>query len=306
MGSPMVTIGLPFYNNESTLLDAVRSIFAQTVQDWELVLLDDGSTDNSLEVARSIDDPRVRVISDGNNLKLAARLNQIHREARGVYVARMDADDMMHPQRLEKEIAVLTEHPEVDVVGSLMYMMSAPYEVYGVGAGGIAGREFHPSELLGKVALMHPTIMGRPQWFLDNPYDETWARAQDSELWCRTCRHSKFTQINEALYLYPVHADETNPDLVGGFLRRMVFRRRLLRDYGPQLVGWPGTIVRYARTYVHAGLYRAFGLFHIEDRLVRHNSRPLSLEEQADVAAAIERIRNTPVPLKGAGAVASA
>ncbi|MEN6400626.1 MAG: glycosyltransferase, partial [Armatimonadia bacterium] len=68
MASPMVTVGLPFYNNESTLLDAVRSIFAQTFQDWELVLLDDGSTDGSLEIARSIDDPRVRVIADGQNL----------------------------------------------------------------------------------------------------------------------------------------------------------------------------------------------------------------------------------------------
>ncbi|MEN6301485.1 MAG: glycosyltransferase family 2 protein [Armatimonadia bacterium] len=304
MASPMVTVGLPFYNNESTLLDAVRSIFAQTFQDWELVLLDDGSTDGSLEIARSIDDPRVRVIADGQNLKLAARLNQIHREAKGTYVARMDADDMMHPQRLEKELALLSEHPEVDVVGSLMYMMSAPYEVYGVGAGGVAGREFHPSELLGKVALMHATIVAKPQWFRVNPYDETWARAQDSELWCRTCRHSRFQQINEPLYL--VLTDEANLNLVGGFLRRMVFRRRLLRDYGPELVGWPGTIVRYAKTYVHGALYAAFGLLHMENRLVRRNTRPLTAEEREDVAAAIEMIRNTTVPLKGAGAVASA
>src|SRR5512136_1054483 len=82
MTAPRVTVGIPFYNAGQTLADAVRSVFAQTLTDWELILLDDGSTDRGLEFARSIDDPRVRVVSDGRNLRLAARLNQIAEFAR--------------------------------------------------------------------------------------------------------------------------------------------------------------------------------------------------------------------------------
>ncbi len=72
-----VSIGIPFYNNEQTLVDTIRSVFAQTYQGWELILVDDGSSDRSLEIARSVDDERVRVITDGQNKKLPARLNQI-------------------------------------------------------------------------------------------------------------------------------------------------------------------------------------------------------------------------------------
>ena len=72
-----ITIAIPFYNAEEYLPDAIRSVFAQTFQDWELLLIDDGSTDASLAIANSVDDERVRVISDGKNKKLAARLNEV-------------------------------------------------------------------------------------------------------------------------------------------------------------------------------------------------------------------------------------
>ena len=73
MSQPLVTVGIPFYNNQDTLLNAIRSVFAQTFEDWELLLVDDGSVDSSLDIARSIDDPRVRVLPpDGYNRRLPA------------------------------------------------------------------------------------------------------------------------------------------------------------------------------------------------------------------------------------------
>ena len=89
-----ITIGIPFYNAEAYLADAIRSVFAQTYEDWELILIDDGSTDNSLAIARSVDDPRVRVYSDGKNKKLASRLNELTQLATYEFIARMDADDV--------------------------------------------------------------------------------------------------------------------------------------------------------------------------------------------------------------------
>ena len=118
VSAPLVTIGLPCYNVEVTVLDTVRSVLAQTLNDWELVIVDDGSTDATLELVERIEDPRVRVLSDGVNKGRSVRLNDLHREARGKYVARMDADDLMFPQRLEKQVEFLEANPDIDLVGS--------------------------------------------------------------------------------------------------------------------------------------------------------------------------------------------
>ncbi|MCL2744938.1 MAG: glycosyltransferase family 2 protein, partial [Planctomycetaceae bacterium] len=96
-----VSIGISFLNNKRTLVHAIRSVFAQTIDDWELLLVDDGSSDGSLEIAQSVKDPRVRVLHDGQRRYLAARLNQIAAEAKYELVARMDADDIMFTERLE-------------------------------------------------------------------------------------------------------------------------------------------------------------------------------------------------------------
>ena len=111
-----VTIGIPFLNARRYLEDAVRSVFAQTHGDWELLLIDDGSTDGSIAVVRHLDDPRVRVLGDGSNRGLCARLNQIASLAQGTYLARMDADDLMHPERIERQLKFLRANPNVDLI----------------------------------------------------------------------------------------------------------------------------------------------------------------------------------------------
>ena len=118
---PLITVGLPFFNNRRTLPDAIRSIFAQSLNDWELLLVDDGSTDGSLEFARAIRDPRVRLVCDGSNRKLAARLNQIAELAPSEFIARMDADDLMHPNRLRRQIELFRGQPGLDVVGTAAF-----------------------------------------------------------------------------------------------------------------------------------------------------------------------------------------
>ena len=85
---PSVTVGIPFRNAESTLPEAIASVFAQEHEDWELVLVDDGSTDRSGQLAGQVRDPRVFVINDGRQLGLSARLNQIAAQARGGCVQR--------------------------------------------------------------------------------------------------------------------------------------------------------------------------------------------------------------------------
>src|SRR5512140_3729418 len=128
MSEPLVTIGLPIYNAGALLRDTLRSVFAQTLTDWELLAFDDGSTDGSGEVLRGLRDPRVRVLSEPENRGLAARLNFIHANARGRYIARMDADDLMHPERLARQVEFLAARSDVDVVGCALVSLGRRLE----------------------------------------------------------------------------------------------------------------------------------------------------------------------------------
>ncbi|HZZ80116.1 MAG TPA: glycosyltransferase family A protein, partial [Gemmataceae bacterium] len=127
-----VSIGIPFLNAKRLLADAVRSVFAQTCTDWELILIDDGSTDGSLDIVRDIHDPRVRLVSDGTNRGLCARLNQMVSLANGVYFARMDADDLMHPERIERQVAHLQANPQIDVLDTATYTVNDDLTPLGV------------------------------------------------------------------------------------------------------------------------------------------------------------------------------
>ncbi len=225
-----ITIGIPFYNAEAYLADAVRSIFAQTYQDWELILVDDGSSDRSLEIARSIQDPRVRVIADGQNRKLSYRLNQITAEAKFDLVGRMDADDLISPTRFEKQLAILNEHPGIDLVTTGVCSLSNDNRPIGLRSGSpddsITGRKL----ILGQCAVVHAAMFGKRSWFLRNKYDESTTRAQDYELWLRAFSKNDFKLyvMSEPLYYYR-EEDNVTPKRL---LKAYVNQRHLYKKYG--------------------------------------------------------------------------
>jgi len=114
----LVSIGIPFYNNEETLLKAIKSVTNQNYTNLEILLINDGSKDKSLKIAyhEASKDSRIRVISDDVNKGLIARLNQIIDIAQGEYLARMDADDLIHPERIEKQVRAIEGNSKIDVV----------------------------------------------------------------------------------------------------------------------------------------------------------------------------------------------
>lgn len=201
---PPVSIGIPFYNVEATLHDSIRSVFSQTHQDWELILMDDGSTDGSLEIAKSIDDPRVRVYSDGKNKKLAARLNEINCLARFDYVARMDADDLMSCNRIERQLSLLVNNGHLDLVSTGVCSLNNDCEPIGVRC--VASQhQITPRGLLaGQSGIVHASILGRREWFARNPYREDLAKSQDTNLWVRAFSNNDLNVsiVPEPLYFY--------------------------------------------------------------------------------------------------------
>ncbi|MGE8537935.1 MAG: glycosyltransferase family 2 protein [Acinetobacter sp.] len=198
-----ISIGIPFFNAEKYLEDAIKSVLAQTFQNWELILVDDGSTDRSLEIARSFVDPRIRIISDGFNRRLPYRLNQIIKEAKYDFIARMDADDLMAVNRLEKQIKVLHENPDIDLVVTSLYSIGNKNEILGKRI--FSNHRMQPKEILqGLTNLLHASLLARKEWCQRNPYQETNCLAEDYELWLLAAIKSdlNYMVMQEPLYFY--------------------------------------------------------------------------------------------------------
>jgi glycosyltransferase involved in cell wall biosynthesis len=199
-----VTIGIPFYNAEKFLKDSIRSVFAQTHKNWELILLDDGSTDNSLQIAKSINDPRVRVYSDGKNKKLAARLNQIVRLAKSDIIVRMDADDLISPNRLKLQLEVLEKYPDIDLVSTGLFSVTDELELVGVRSHSKVSINFQDLLLKKGCGIVHASVIGRKVWFERNRYNEKLKLAQDYDLWLRTAKNDDLSihLLPAPLYYY--------------------------------------------------------------------------------------------------------
>ena len=288
-----VTVGIPFHNAERTLADAIRSVFTQTFHDWELLLVDDASTDRSLAVAKIVKDTRVRVHSDGRRRGLANRLNQIADLARGEFLARMDADDVMHPERLAKQLDVLQGRTPADLVASAAYMLND--EDAPVGLRGADGVDLRLSVVLKRCPFVHPTVTAKTGWFRANRYDPDYPRAEDHELWCRTCQHLSAVHLLQPLLFYR----QPSPSATAKFRETYATDRKIVRAYGRpvgRLRAARFITASYCKTWVRSGA-ALMGL-----RLPVLHDRRLTAEEQAVAVRDLRSVLVTPVPgfeLKG-------
>ncbi len=288
----MITIGLPFYNAEDTLADAIRSVFAQTCEDWELILVNDGSTDKSIEVATAVEDPRVRVVDNRDNKRLAYRLNQIIDLANGEYIARMDADDMMSPERLSRELTLLESNRRLDLVST--GMVSIDNDTLPTGIRGCEHTHITGDAILNLRPIAHATVLARTEWCQRNPYDPSCLIAQDYDLWCRAFFSNRLHAevLPEPLYFVREESSVT----LNKILRSYRKQRELLRRYGPDCCGWLGTGTRMAKTYVKGGAYRCAAFMHRHSQLVRRRSAEIPEELEPAILQSIAEVRGTTVP----------
>jgi len=274
---PLVTVGLPFFDEERYLGDAIRSVLAQTFTDFELLLVDDGSRDGSLEVAQSFRDPRITVIADGQRRRLPERLNEIIRRARGTYVARMDADDVMHPTKLARQLAVMDAPGAPDVIGTWAALVAGSGEPFAA----IEPAPPTPRNALRYGVLPHPTIVARRSWFVANPYDATLTRTEDRDLWCRAVQTSTFATVPECLYVFRIDASKAT--FVDSYLDGQRQNRVIFRKYGPPIVGPWETGALVAATHAKSLVMRGLAKVGLVDRLIRRRGRPLT-ERELDLA----------------------
>lgn len=121
--NPLISVILPAYNAEEYLCDSIDSILSQTYNNFELIVINDGSTDRTEEIILSYDDPRIRYIKNETNIKLIKTLNKGIDLAKGEYIARMDADDISLPMRFEEEVKFMETHPNIDACSSKIFRL---------------------------------------------------------------------------------------------------------------------------------------------------------------------------------------
>lgn len=227
MSCPLVSVAMSVHNGAATIDAAVRSIFWQTFPDWELILVDDASTDSTPAALRRFNDRRIRLIHGSKQLGLGARLNQCVDVARGTYIARMDADDIAYPDRFQRQVTYLQSHPDVDLVGHGAVLFKGEGEVIGLYPMAERHEDICRRPWWG-FPLAHPTWMGRRSWFLKDRYDERLTKGQDQELLLRTWRQSRFGSLPECLLGYRVERISMGKSARG----RLAYCRQLLAQVG--------------------------------------------------------------------------
>ena len=201
MPQAQVTILMPVFNGAATLGRAIGSILAQTYPHWKLLILEDGSNDNTITVAKSFKDNRIQVVSDGKHSGIVARLNQGIELADSPYIARMDADDVAYPERLAKQIAFLETNPAIDLVGCAIRVLDKAGEVKSDHFFPTAHAQIVARPWLKTLSVAHPTWCGRTAWFKKWRY-QPYLRNEDQELLFRAAAESQYANLSEVLLDY--------------------------------------------------------------------------------------------------------
>lgn len=207
MNKPLISVVMAVYNAQLYLAEAIESILGQSVSDFEFLIIDDASSDGSKQIIEDYakSDPRIRLISNPENLGLGASLQKGVEEASGDYIARMDADDISLPKRFEMQLAYLDLHPEILALGGDHELVDAQGKIFGELIYPKLPNRIRWNLLLGNgLIATHPAVLFRKEFFeIYGDYADLRA-AQDFDLWSRTLFAQPFpiANINEIVLHY--------------------------------------------------------------------------------------------------------
>jgi glycosyltransferase involved in cell wall biosynthesis len=203
--SPKITVLMPVYNGAKYLPEAINSILSQTFSDFEFLIINDGSIDNSANIIKSFRDKRINFINNPSNSGLVVVLNQGLLMAQGRYIARMDADDISLPDRFKIQFELMEKKPEVGVCGT--WVKNIYDDSKKITAKYYVKHNDITANLLFGASFAHPTIMFRKELVAQGQlkYDENYKHSEDYELWTRLANKTKFANIPRVLLLYRKH-----------------------------------------------------------------------------------------------------
>lgn len=198
----LISVILPVFNREKFVAGAIQSILDQTYHNFELIVIDDGSTDSTSRIIRGFDDSRIKIFRNGINLGVSASRNKGIKEAKGEFVAFLDSDDISAPQRLEKQLRLLQEKPEIDICGSWVQFLNSRKI--------IKHQEEH-EEIFTQLLLNCSLSLGAVMYKRSSGdlfFNEQLRFGEDYDLWSRVGWQSRFYNIQESLLFYRTHEDQ--------------------------------------------------------------------------------------------------
>jgi glycosyltransferase involved in cell wall biosynthesis len=203
---PMISILIPSYNASATIRSAILSCLSQTYQDFEIIVLNPGSKDHTNEIIESFDDKRLTLLQTENNTGIAASRNILLKAAKGQFIAWLDADDIMMPERLEKQLNYFEKFPETDILGTWISTDSDEVPIKRLP---LKHNEIYHC-LWFKNCMIQPSIMSRNFYLKEQCfYDENFANSvEDYELWYRLRNSKKLANLNEVLTHYHMTVGE--------------------------------------------------------------------------------------------------
>jgi len=281
MSIPKISVVMPIYNVEAFVGEAIQSVLDQNFKDLELICVDDGGNDGSMDIVREFSDPRIRIVYQANRGLAGARNSGIA-HARGEYIALLDSDDVWHSDKLMLHYIHLTANPDIGVSYAGSRMIDRNGEVLGVAMrpklGRVTNRDIicrNPvgngsapvlrSTALELAAFMHPTKVGRKCWF-----DEEFRQSEDIELWSRLAVKHKvvFAGINGLLTDYRIIPGALSANVVKQYLSWTKMMRKLA-SYAPEFVEEHGDTARAYQLRYLARRSLQLGNFELSRELFR-------------------------------------
>lgn len=204
---PLISVSLPVYNSQDFIAESIRSILAQTYSNFELLILDDGSTDSTREIILGFKDFRIKTFFFDVNKGLVAARNKIAEHARGQYIALCDADDVSSPDRFEKQVAFLQQN-NVDICGSAYWSLNLSTLAIK------RSKQLYSNSDLKALLVVsspfcNPTIMGRAEVFKKIPYLSSASHAEDYAFFVEAALHGFFfANLRDRLVTYRIHSQQ--------------------------------------------------------------------------------------------------
>jgi glycosyltransferase involved in cell wall biosynthesis len=227
--APQVTVFIPVHDRERYVAAAIESVLAQTFEDFELLVVDDGSTDGSRAVVRGFTDPRIRLVCNPVNRGIPATRNQGIELARGRYLAFLDSDDWAHPQRLARQVRFLDAHPDYAAVGAWIEWMDETGRPLGRVKRKAVRADDIAAERLFRSCLENSAAMGRIAVLRAYRHRERYELGSDYDLWARIAVEHKLGALPEALVRRRAHAGRTTREKADRIkpLRLQIFAEQL-------------------------------------------------------------------------------
>lgn len=202
--NPLISVIMPVYNAEKYLKEAIDSILNQTFEDFEFLILNDGSNDSTIDIINNYTDARIIVLHEPQNRGIVYQLNKGLAVSKGNYVARMDADDISVATRFELQLNFLSNNPDYAMVGSSVYLINENSEEIGTHEYKSKNEELQASLFFGNT-FAHSTILAHKPIINKYLYNNDYIYAEDYFLWSKIAAEYKISNIKQPLLYYRIH-----------------------------------------------------------------------------------------------------